>query len=124
MSEILIETKNPTNIKYDSWYEEYFKLENDYILKHPEEPFKYTINTKEYDIMADKNQTHREIDGFLQFEEKNNLEINKELLLQYKKDLESLKFWKTIKDTDEIENDSMEYCILQTHLKLDKCLEV
>lgn len=122
MSEILIEIRKPTNIKYDSWYEEYFKLENDYILKHPEERFKYTIDTKEYDIMADKNQSHDHCSGFLQFKEKNNLETNKELLLQYKKDLESLKKWKPI-NIDKIEDDSMEYCMLQTHLKIDKCLE-
>ena len=90
MNEILIETKNPTNIKDNSWYEEYFKLENDYLLKHPEEQDPPII-TREYDIMADKNQSHDPVGGFLQFEEKNNLETNKKLLVQYKNDLESLK---------------------------------
>lgn len=124
MSKSLIKTKNPTNLKPNSWHEEYFKLENDYILKHPEEPLGYTIDTKEYDIMADKNQSHDRCSGFLQFEEKNNLEINKELLVQYKKYLESLPLWKSIKDIEEIDNESEQYCILQTSLKINKCLEV
>ena len=120
MSEI--KTKNPSNIKPDSWYEEYFKLENDYLLKHPEEQYP-PIDIKKYDIMADKNQSHNYCSGFLQFDEKNNLETNKELLVQYKKDLESLKLWKSIKNIDEIEDESKQYCMLQTYLKIDKCFE-
>lgn len=52
----------------------------------------------------------------------NNL-VNKELLIQYRKDLESLKLWKSIKDMEEIEDDSEEYCIKQTSIKIDKCFE-
>ena len=117
-----IKTENPSNIKPNSWYEEYFKLENDYLLKHPEEQ-DLPIDIKKYDIMADKNQSHNYCSGFLQFDEKNNLETNKELLVQYKKDLESLKLWKSIKNIDEIEDDSEKYCMLQTYLKIDKCFE-
>ncbi len=96
-----------TNIKPNSWYEEYLKLENDY--------------TKEFDIMANKNQSHS-YSGFLQFEEKNNLETNKKLLEKYKNDLESLKLWKSIKDIDIIDG-SEEWCIIQTSFKIDKCFE-
>ena len=37
MSEILIQTKKPTNLKPDSWYEEYLEINNSYLLEHPEE---------------------------------------------------------------------------------------
>lgn len=121
MSEILIEIKNPTNIKPDSWYEEYFKLENDYLLRHPEAQSKIPLTTrkiKKFDAMADRNQFNDHISGFLQFEEKNNLETNKKLLEEYKKDLESLKLWKSIKEIDKIDDDSEKYCILQTSFKI------
>ena len=52
----------------------------------------------------------------------NNL-VNKELLVQYKTDLESLKLWKFIKDMDKIDKNSEEYCIKQTSFKIDKCFE-
>lgn len=125
MSEILIEIKKPTNLKPDLWYEEYLEIENSYLLKHPEEQIPLTTikEIKKFDVMADKNQTHRDIDGFLQFDEKNNLEINKKLLLQYRKDLESLKLWKSIKDIDKIDDNSWEYYLLQTSFKINKCFE-
>jgi len=125
MSEILIETKHPTNIKPDSWYEEYFKIENDYLLKHPEIQSKlYLLTTikkiKEFDVMADRYQSHDNVSGFLQFEEKNNLATNKKLFVQYRKDLDSLELWKSIKDMDKIEDNSEEYCMLQTSFKINR----
>jgi len=127
MSEILIETENPTNMKPDSWYEEYLKIENDYLLKHPEAQSKIPLTTireiKEFDAIADKNQSHDFVSGFLQFEEKNNLETNKELLVQYKKDLKSLKLWNSINDINEIKEESWEYYLLQTYFKINSCFE-
>jgi len=120
-----IKTGNPSNIKPDSWYKEYFKIKNSYLLKYPEEQIPLTTikEIKGYDVMADKNQSHDHCSGFLQFEEKNNLETNKELLAQYKKELESLKLWKSIKDIDKIDDNSWEYYLLQTSFKIDKCFE-
>ena len=73
--------------------------------------------------MADKNQSHS-LSGFLQFDEKNNLEINKDLLIQYRKDLESLELWKSIKELKESDKDSELYCMKQTSLKIEKCFKV
>ena len=127
MSEILIETKKPTNVKPNLWYNEYLEIENSYFLKHPEFQEQFPLITKkeikEFDVMADKNQSHMCGYGFDEFEEKNNLVKNKKLLVQYKKDLESLKLWKFIKDIDEIEDGSEQYCILQTSFKINKCFE-
>ena len=60
MSKILIETEKPSNLKPDFWYEEYLEIDNNYLLKHPEEQIPLTIikEIKEFDVMADKNQTH------------------------------------------------------------------
>lgn len=130
MSEFLIETKKPTNIKPDSWYEEYLENENSYLLKHPEEQIPLTTikEIKEFDVLADENQSHDHCSGFLQFKEKNNLETNKELLEEYKKDLESLKLWKSIKNMDKIDDkindNSGEYYLLQTSFKINKCFEI
>lgn len=128
MSEIIVEKNKSTNIKPDRWYKGYLKIENDYLLKHPKIQSKsYPLMTikeiKEYDVMADKNQSHDNVSGFLQFKENNNLSTNKILLVRYKKDLESLKLWKSIKDIEEIDNGSEKYSILQTSFKINKCLE-
>jgi len=133
MSEHLFQTKKPTNLKPDSWYKEYFKIENSYLLKHPENqitydpehgaPLKTIQEIKWYETMANKNQSHDYCSGFTDFDEKNNLEMNKELLVQYKKDLESLKRWKVIEEIGILDDNSSEYFMLQTHIKIDKCLE-
>ena len=128
MSENLVLTKNLTNLKPDSWYEEYLKIEYDYILKHPEAQSKIPLITitqiKTLDILADKNQSHDNVSGFLQFEEKNNLEMNKKLLEEYKSDLESLEKWNFINDINEIEDESEEYCMLNTYFKINKIYPV
>ena len=64
MSENLVLTKKPTNLKPDSWYEEYLEIDNSYLLKHPEEQIEEQIplttieEIKKYDTMADKNHSH------------------------------------------------------------------
>ena len=44
-------------------------------------------------------------------------------MVQYRKDLESLKLWNSINDIDEIEDGSEEYCLQQTFFKINKCFE-
>ena len=70
MSKILIETEKPTNLKPDSWYEEYLKIEDSYLLKHPKAKIPLTTieEIKNFDILAEKNQSHDWVSGFLQFE--------------------------------------------------------
>jgi len=48
---------------------------------------------------------------------------DKELLIQYRTDLESLKMWKSIKDINKVVKHSEEWCMVQTNLKINKCLE-
>lgn len=76
MSEILIQTKKPTNLKPDSWYKGYLEINNSYLLEHPEEqiPLITIKEIKEFDVIAEKNQSHNCSSGFLQFEEKKKLE--------------------------------------------------
>lgn len=50
--------------------------------------------------------------------------LDKELLIQYRTDLEALKLWKFINNIDESDKKSEQYCIKQTSIKIDKCLEV
>ena len=47
-----------------------------------------------------------------------------ETLIEYRKDLESLKLWKSVKDLDESDKNSEIYCIKQTALKIDKAFEM
>jgi len=53
----------------------------------------------------------------------NNL-VNKELLIQYKTDLESLELWDSVKDLDESDKKSEIYCIKLTSLKINKAFEM
>lgn len=48
---------------------------------------------------------------------------DKELLVQYRNDLESLKLWKSIKDINKTVYHSEEWSMVQTNLKIDKCFE-
>ena len=53
-----------------------------------------------------------------------NYLVNKEILEQYKTDLESLPLWKSIKNIDESDKTSEIYCIKQTSINIDKCFEI
>ena len=126
MSKNTNKNEHITNVKPDSWYEEYLKIENSYLLKHPEAQSKIPLITieeiKKYDSLANNNYSNL-VDGFRQFEKKNNLEMNKKLMVQYKKELESLKLWNPTNNIDELDDGSEEYCLLQTSFKINKCLE-
>ena len=49
--------------------------------------------------------------------------LNKELLIQYKTDLESLPLWKSVKHIDKSDKRSEQYCMKLTSLKIKKCFE-
>ncbi len=88
MSKILNQMEKPTNLKPSSWYRDYLRFES-------------SLNTieelKQLDIMANDNQSYS-ISGFLQFEDKNNLDANKQLLEYYRKELKILPLFQEIEN--------------------------
>jgi len=88
MSENLIQTKNPTNLKPDSWYEEFAKV------------YGYSIEfLKERDIKVDGGLDYMVIEQsaiefyheFGDIQKINTLERNKQFLEECKKELKSLR---------------------------------
>jgi len=127
MSEFLIETKNPTNVKPDSWYEEYLEIEDLIPCKIPEDAQVFYF-FKEGEL---KNKIIKEdIDGdnnifrCKPFVNKNNLESNKELLEECRNDIQSLPIDINLEYIKNIDENSWEARIIESIFKLNKCEEI
>lgn len=53
-----------------------------------------------------------------------NILVNKDLLIQYKLDLESRKLWKSVKDLDKSDKTSELYCMTLTATNIEKCFKM
>ncbi len=120
MSKILTETKNPTNLKYDSWYNEFY---GDWLLNPPNPYFNPTlkeciqieinndkfIDTNQFveDLKYDISGRHKE---FILMN--NSFQKNKELLIKYEQNQLSCEL--------EVEEKELEFIRLTKKL-IEKC---
>lgn len=127
MSKIVIEKNKPTNLKPDSWYEEYLEIEDLIPCKIPEDAQVFYF-FKEGEL---KNKIIKEdIDGdnnifrYKTFVNNNNLESNKELIEECRKKIQSLPIDINLEDFENIDENSWEARIIESIFKINKCEEI